>query len=285
MRRLLFILVAISAGSGCAAGQGAPFHVYQSPLLQAEYHPAQRRNREFDPMTFGDHVAVDAVYASSELDAPKTSKTKVTPKPQPKAVVAVKATKAKTTPTLSVKAGSRVGARPQETGRKGPDIGWQPENAARYVVAVLAANKVEMTDVTAISDLYKSCKKQGKVHHTNAKIGDVVFFHNVFDANSDGRNNDWYTHVGIVDRVDSGTANVIGWAKGGVLETKLNVALARDASGQSGEINSQLRQPSSSDAPFTEYHAGQLFAGFCDVLGEKPNLVMIDGWSPESSER
>lgn len=282
MRRLMFLLVTgtvSSMGSGCAAGQGAPFHVYQSPLLQAENHPAQRRNREFDPMTWGDHAPADMVVASTELDETPAAVVLVAPKAQ---VAAAKNTKKPTTPTLSVRAGTRVGARPADTGRKGPDIGWQPENAARYVVAVLAANEVEMTGVTAISDLYKSCKKQGKVHHTKPKIGDVVFFHNVFDANQDGRNNDWYTHVGIVDRVESGTATVIGWTKSGVIESKLNVALARDAAGQSEETNSQLRQPASSDAPFTEYHAGQLFAGFCDVLGDKANLVVIEGWTPET---
>ncbi len=282
MRRLMFLLVVSgSVGTGCAAGQGAPFHVYQSPLLQAEHHPAERRSREFDPMTWGDHAPTDMVVASAELD--ETPKVPVRVSPKTQAVAVAKKAKTKTTPSLSIKADSRVGARPENTGRKASAIGWQPENAARYVVATLAANRVEMTGVNAISDLYKSCKKRGKVHHTGPKIGDVVFFHNVFDANQDGRNNDWYTHVGIIENVDSGTATVIGWTKNGVIQSKLNVALARDAAGQSEDTNSQLRQPESTDAPFTEYHAGQLFAGFCDVLGEKPNLVVIDGWTPETA--
>ncbi|MEZ4462177.1 MAG: hypothetical protein R3E66_21140 [bacterium] len=69
------VLGMLLATSGCAAGNHAPFQVYQSPLLQAEYHPSERRNREFDPMTLGDHPQVELPVQGAQ--APIQSKPKV----------------------------------------------------------------------------------------------------------------------------------------------------------------------------------------------------------------
>ena len=269
MRWLL--LGMLFATSGCAAGNHAPFQVYQSPLLQAEYHPSERRNREFDPMTIGDHPQVELPVQLAQT--PVQHKPEVV---EPTQVAAVKSVPKKALPTLSA---TRVGGNPRETGRHTHDDNFQPKNALAYVAATFAANGKTIA-ATSITQLYKDCKSAKQVKHIDAKIGDIVFFHNAFDANGDGRNNDWYTHVGIVTAIENGTATVSGWQSGEVRTFALNTAHPRDIERGGREINSQLRTPSSSDAPFTDYYAGQLFAGFCDIMGEQPNLVVIDGWKP-----
>lgn len=280
MRTLLLVTVLICAGCSTA---NPPFQVYESPLLQAQYHPADRRNREFDPMSWGDHVESpsDVVVAKNEparAVAPVAVGSALRPKPAVKTSPSLLSTKAE---TLSTKAETRVGARPDDSGRKPRDVNWQPEFAMQFVAKTLLVNGYETT-ASSISELYKECKSAQHVRHTKPKVGDVVFFHNVFDANGDGRNNDWYTHVGIVEAVDEGTASVRGWSGGQVRSFKLNVAHPRESELDGVEINSQIRQPGAKDAPFTEYHSGQLFAGFCDVLGDKPELVAIDGWQPNA---
>lgn len=276
MRGLALAAVLVS---GCAAGTGAPFHVYQSPLLQAEYHPAERGMSDFDPGRVGDFHATEVQVASS-TELPKPKAVTVNPSPTPEASQTVSTPKTSARPTLSATARTHVGSRPDDTGRRTESQGaWNPTEAVGYVKAVLEANGVAVTGAT-VADVYKSCKAGGKVRHGDPRVGDLVFFHNVFDANGDKRNNDWYTHIGIVEAADGQAARVLSYRAGQVFAFELDASRPRETADGERTINAQLREPSASDAPFTEYHAGQLFAGFCDALGDKAELVVIDGWKP-----
>lgn len=270
MRRFALAMVMVS--SGCAAGTGAPFHVYQSPLLQAEFHPAERRARPFEPMNREDVGSVETtVVSSNELKRAQPRQTEVDSGAKVE-------TRKPNKPSLSVIAPTRVGSRPEDTGRKSTGD-WEPLSATRFVVDVMQANGVELKTV-GVADVYKHCKAAGRVRHADPKVGDVVFFHNVFDATQDGRNNDWYTHIGVVEGVEGTVAQVLGWKPGGLHTFKLDASRPKETTLDGGELNSRLREPSPSDPPFTEYHAGQLFAGFCDLLETKENLVLIEGWQP-----
>ncbi len=157
-------------------------------------------------------------------------------------------------------------------------------DAARYVSAIYELNDVPIpADAhTDIPTLYRHCREKDAVFQSSEpKPGDLVFFHNLEDANGDGRNNDWYTFVGLVERVrNSGTVSILGYRDGEVRSYKMNLEQpdSRRSGGQT--VNSKLRQKSSDDPPFTRYLAGQLFAGYCSLLGDRSELLVVDNWQP-----
>ncbi len=157
--------------------------------------------------------------------------------------------------------------------------------AADYVYTTLRANDLDLGEGAKdnIPTLYRACRSQGQVYHTSRPdIGDVVFFHNTYDANNDGRNNNWYTLVGIVEKVHrDGTVEFLTHRGNGVETLRLNLDQLDRETGSGGQIiNSKLRTPTTDDAPFTQYLSGQLFAGYCNVLGDRRDLVLISNWEP-----
>jgi len=255
--------------AGCAGGQNAPFHMYDSPMLQSEIHPAQLKNRTFDPLRTGDFGAGEVHVAQAPVVTPKASAHKATvssptPKTKPKPIA------------LSTRTGGKPDSR--ETGHFPAVSGHNPIHSASFVTQVIAANGVAAPEnaKTNVAELYKFCKSEGKVSHDTASIGDLVFFHNVVDANRDGRNNDWYTHVAIVESKKGDVYTVQGFAHGAVQRHQLR--LGKD---EPTAASSRLREPAPNDPPFTQYYTSELFAGFCGMLGDRPELVMIDSWTPE----
>lgn len=110
---------------------------------------------------------------------------------------------------------------------------------------------------TSISEAYRACKKAGRVHFKKTlKPGDVAFFHNTFDANGDGRNNDWYTASATVTQVTGAAASLV--TPDG---QRLTMSLARPADGP--PHNTALRARTPRDLPYTLYNAAQLWAGTC----------------------
>lgn len=260
-------------GTGCVSGSKAPFHMYDSPMLQSQFHPAMGQNRSFDPLKMGGEPQVDRHVMVAE--------SKASPKPVAQETLAqAPKTSAKgptKTPTLSVRTGSKpdnltTGSHPVTA--KGAH---SPHHSSGYVAAVLIQNEIEVTESAAKNpaDLYKMCKSKGSVQHDSARPGDLVFFHNVVDVNRDGRNNDWYSHVAVVEGVTNGVYTVQGYAFGSLQKHQLR--LAKD---EPTDASSRLREPSAQDPPFTQYYTSELFAGFCSILGDRPNLTMIDEWKP-----
>ena len=266
-------------GACSTAGQSAPFHIYNSPLLNAEYHPSQRRDREFDPLEIGDHVEPETVYAINH--APVVTKVKAQnakPAPQKK----TNAKRKSASPTLSTTAHRVGGLAEKNSGTAAKNESSPAAHAAEYVWEVYKTNGLELSKKaqTKIPALYKECKKVGRIHHAGTpRVGDIIFFHNVYDANGDKRNNDWYTHVAIVDEVTKNDVTGLGYRHQKLEKIAINLEKP-DEVGDSGSINSRLREPSSDDAPFTQYYSSQLFAGYCSALGDKKEFIAVDGWSP-----
>ena len=102
--------------------------------------------------------------------------------------------------------------------------------------------------------------------------GDLVFFDNSYDRNGDGRLNDRFTHVGIVDQVSAdGTAMIIHATNHGIVREPMNLFRpheTRDAQGQ--KVNVILRQKGPHDSPRTPHLMSELFAGFATVLPHTP---------------
>lgn len=291
------ILVGLSAWvlSACGSYRGAqaPFYIYNQGVLNAEVGTAYQPRRP-DPARDGrlagrpapmSRVGERVASARASSDAPAASPKQSRPvaaaakkKAAPKS--AAVATKAKAQPAVK-KAAAKPAAKNANKGR------FVPQHSANYLKAIYEANGVKLGSLKgddAVATLFSEVKKQGQVYHaTRPAVGDLVFFHNTYDRNGDGRNNDWYTHVGLVEAVDEdGTIYVLSWFEGQVQTFPINLEhprLARDE--RDKKIwNTQLRQKGSDDPAFTQYLGGELFAGFGSLLGQRTEIVVIDSWAP-----
>lgn len=149
-----------------------------------------------------------------------------------------------------------------------------PADCSGYVASVYEAEGVPLRRLMAraapgetagVAAAYQAARAYGVVFGGGGewpRPGDLVFFHDTYDRNRDGRLDDPFTHVGIVERIEDGT--VLFLHRGGRAVVRGSVTLgrpdeARDASGR--ELNSVLRdkRPRLSGAPAL---AGQLFQGF-----------------------
>lgn len=270
----LILVLLVVFGTGCQSSVQAPFHIYDSPLLNAENHPSHRKSREFDPFeSMGDHVQAAPAYATNTTPEPVVPAPSVEP-PTGK------------TPTLSISGavGGHKDTTSHATAANTPGS-YESQYAAAYAVTALEVNGVKFSPAASASipQLYKECKKAGKVNHAGKPlIGDLVFFHNVQDSNADGRNNDWYGHVGIVENVlEDGTVELLGWSNGKLERKSVNLAKPESTTEGAHVYNSQLRSPGGKDAPFTQYFASELFAGYCSVLGDKKQFVAVENWQPQ----
>jgi hypothetical protein len=309
-RVILFAAATITA-TACASTPQAPMHVYNSAFLENDgMVDAKPRSRTFDPLRTGDFnaggevfvvrndgrwtgrgdaVAPDALAPDAVAEQPvnDVAASPATPRPSDSPATQKDQSPSVAKPSLSTTAPSAVGGKetrvaPKESPSKTVDSGgYTPASAAEFVAAVYSMNGVELPAESPAA-VYKSCKAKGNVYFgTKPKVGDIVFFHNTFDANADGRNNDWYTHVGMVQLVgDDATAEVVAWHDGAVRVHTINLERPEVAEDSGNVINSRLREPGNDDAPFTQYYAGQLFAGFCGLLGEKDEFVLVENWQP-----
>ncbi len=118
--------------------------------------------------------------------------------------------------------------------------------------------------------LYERLYRRGLTFDSTDPLpGDLVFFHNTFDADGDGRNNDWYTLAGVVLEVRAGGTVQFASVRGGAVDVfSLNLrspGTIRDE--RTGVVlNSALRRKSLADPEYTQYLAGELFAGYASVV-------------------
>lgn len=162
--------------------------------------------------------------------------------------------------------------------------GYTPRHAVSYVAHTYALNGVEFenADRLRIVDLYRSVQKAGTIYHSKKPVaGDLVFFHNTYDANGDRRNNDWYVHVGVIETVDKdGTITFLSYRDKQVKRDRMNLHHPHEETLDGATINSSLRTAQKGDPAYTQYLAGELFAGFGAVLGDVDQVMVVDTWSP-----
>ena len=144
-------------------------------------------------------------------------------------------------------------------------------NERTFVLKVLKVNELEpgAGDSPDLRDLYKAYRNRGLTFDgEEPSIGDLVFFHNTRDVNSDSRNNDWYSACGVVTEVEhSGVVTFVAALNGKVQEFQMNLdrpEVRRDEA-IGTVMNSHLRNKSLEDPEFTQYLAGELFAGFATL--------------------
>ncbi len=174
-----------------------------------------------------------------------------------------------------------VAQRPQlPTARE--DAAYDPALAAAYVRAVYAANDTSVGRPDgSVADIYEFAREEGQIYHSTPAIGDLVFFHNTFDADGNGRENDWFTHAGIVEDVArDGTIAVLSYVDGRVARTYMNLSSPHAETEGDRTINTVMRPRTPHDTAFTVHLAGQLFSGFASLLGNRAEVVVLDVWQP-----
>ncbi len=113
--------------------------------------------------------------------------------------------------------------------------------------------------------IYRHVASRGLVHQgPDPRPGDLVFFHNTWDRNGDGRTNDLLTHVGIVERVETdGTVVFVSRVSQGIERYRMHLGLPMVHRSQDGRVlNDYMRRKHSADPTPTRYLTGELFAGF-----------------------
>jgi hypothetical protein len=89
------------------------------------------------------------------------------------------------------------------------------------------------------------------------KPGDLAFFHDTYDRNHDGRLNDRWTHVALVEKVEGELVWLLHRGIHGVERFRMDLARPSDAT-----ANDRLRIPKKNEPPGTPHLSGELFTGF-----------------------
>lgn len=117
-------------------------------------------------------------------------------------------------------------------------------------------------------------ERHGQMHRRKVPApGDLVFFHDSYDRNGDGKLNDRFTHMGMVDEVlPDGTTLIIHATNHGIVREPMNLMRPHEARDPQGrEINAILRRKAAHDTPRTPRLMSELFAGFGRVLQRDPD--------------
>ncbi len=117
--------------------------------------------------------------------------------------------------------------------------------------------------------LYKFVRREGEVFRTGLpEKGDLIFFSNTYDRNRDGKLNDLFSHVGIVEKIDSdGTVTFLNRVGSGGKRWVLNLDHPfRHHSSQGKLLNSYLRRRTRKDSPKTPYLAGAMFESYGSMI-------------------
>lgn len=164
-------------------------------------------------------------------------------------------------------AGAFVGARRIQVGDR-----RLPFDCSGLARGVYLAHGVDLYDgvetretATGVRLIHHYVASRGRLHRgPAARPGDLVFFHDTWDRNGDGRLNDPLTHVGIVERVEAdGTVLFISRVSRGVQRYRMNLAAPHTHRAPDGRVlNDYMRRKRSSDPSRTRYLSGELFAGF-----------------------
>ncbi|HEU4383231.1 MAG TPA: CHAP domain-containing protein [Anaeromyxobacteraceae bacterium] len=171
-----------------------------------------------------------------------------------------------------------VAAAARDLGRQGPfQVGGRRYRAdcSGFVAAAYHSAGIPFRDALHLGDedagsavvaLHRALAANGVVLGRGDRPlpGDLVFFHDTYDRNGDGRAGDPLTHVGVVERAGrDGTVTFLHRGTRAVARGTLSLLHPSVERGPSGERwNSRLRAARPGDQPGTRYLAGELFFAY-----------------------
>jgi hypothetical protein len=91
--------------------------------------------------------------------------------------------------------------------------------------------------------------------------GDLVFFHDTYDRNRDGKLGDLWTHVAIVEEVDGDQVWILHRGGRGIVRLGMDLSRPHDE-----KVNDPVRARTRNDPPHTRYLTGELFAAYGSVV-------------------
>ncbi len=160
-----------------------------------------------------------------------------------------------------------VGARAIEV--DGRRITYDCAGVTRAIFLLQGVDLYRSTRVTGQANgvrlIHRDVRQFGRIHQGPVvRPGDLVFFHNTWDANGDGQVNDPLTHVGVVEAIErDGTVVFISRVAGAVERYRMNLAHPHRHRGEDGRVlNDYLRRKRGRDARGTPYLTAELFAAF-----------------------
>ena len=113
----------------------------------------------------------------------------------------------------------------------------------------------------SVASLYESARSAGLLHHRARPLrGDVAFFHDTHDRNKNGHRDDRFTHIALVESVNSaGTITLVHLGSRGIRRIQMNLrhpGARRNAEGI--VLNDYIRRVDDGGPMLT----GELWAGF-----------------------
>lgn len=139
---------------------------------------------------------------------------------------------------------------------------------ASYLQLGIDLTRVEpIPDENAVATIYRYVRRNGILYRSGTPAtGDLVFFNDTFDRNSNGQRDDALTHVAVVEAIDTdGTVVIVHRVTNGILRYRMNLQhpdLIRDPVSKK-RINHFLRKAGNGKSSLT---TAQLFAGFGTVI-------------------
>ena len=162
-------------------------------------------------------------------------------------------------------------------------IHWQgqqfPDDCSGLVLGVYASVGVPLTGSARPGDngvtaVWRWTSARGRLFRTGRPDpGDLVFFHDTYDRDHDGKLDDGLTHIALVESVDSeGTVSIIHRVSRGVMRYRMNLdhPALRTEPGSGRVLNDWLRGSSGRGQSVL---TGQLFAIYGAVLPPAPEGV------------
>jgi hypothetical protein len=112
--------------------------------------------------------------------------------------------------------------------------------------------------VNGVTAMYLLARRTGALHRGAPQPGDLAFFRETYDRDRDGRRDDGYTHVVVVESVDAdGTVTFVHRSGRGITRERMNLARPHDRA-----VNDYLRRKGRKTAAAL---AGELFVGYASA--------------------
>ncbi len=154
-----------------------------------------------------------------------------------------------------------------------------PDDCSGLVLGVYASVGVPLTGSARPGDngvtaVWRWTSARGRLFRTGQPDpGDLVFFHDTYDRDHDGKLDDGLTHIALVESVDAdGTVSIIHRVRRGVMRYRMNLERPglRSDPGSGRVLNDWIRGSSGTGRAVL---TGQLFAVFGAVLPPAPEGV------------
>jgi hypothetical protein len=134
------------------------------------------------------------------------------------------------------------------------------EDCSGFVLSLLRTAGVEVALAPARSrseSLYLASRRVRA-----PRPGDLAFFHDTYDRNRDGRANDPYTHVAVVESVAGDAVLLVHRGGRGIERVKMDLTRSSERAS-----NDPVRHRRRGDPRSLRVLAGELFAGYGTVVG------------------